>query len=165
MTDLTHSKHRNKQADGIIIHSMGEYVGDMYAPEFLESIGLSAHFFVTPTGAVLHGINHNRIAFHAGKSKWNDQENLNNTFIGIEILVEGKHNYTSFLEAIKNPDTFEIQQYESTAKICRDLMEIYPNITKGRILPHSAVSGKEVRIDPKQDPGEGFEFSKLLELI
>lgn len=156
-----HSKSRSAPADGIIIHSMAEYVGEKYCTDFLESIGLSAHFFVSPLGHIIHGVDHSRIAYHAGKSKLGEQENLNSTFIGIEVLVEGKHSWGSFVEAIKNPETFNDSQYKSTAKICRDLMIIYPDITTDRIVRHSDVSGKDVRPDPKIDPGKGFSMERL----
>lgn len=159
------SKPRHEPADGIIIHSMAEYINGQYATEFLDNIGLSAHFFVTPSGAALFEVDHDRIAYHAGKSKLGEQENLNSTFIGIEILVEGEHSYKSFTEAIKDSDTFTDIQYKKCAHLCRDLMDIYPDITLDRIVRHSDVSGKDVRIDPKVDPGEGFSLSKLKSMI
>lgn len=159
------SRPRTKPVDIIIIHSMAEYINGVYATEFLENMGLSAHFFVTPESAALFEVDHDRVAYHAGKSKLGDRENLNETSIGIEVLVEGEHSYKTFVDAIKNPDTFLDNQYEKTAKICRDLMNIYPDITLDRIVRHSDVSGKDVRIDPKVDPGEGWSMSKLKELI
>lgn len=159
------SKRRSKPADGIVIHSMGEYVGDQYAPDFLHNIGLSAHYFITPDGLVVYGVDHDRIAYHAGESKLGDEEDLNNTFIGIEILIQGKHNWGSFVTAIKDPNSFHNIQYERTAEICDNLMDIYPDITYDRIVEHSEVSGPDVRKNPKIDPGEGFDMEKLKDMI
>lgn len=159
------SRTRNKPADGIVIHSMGQYVGDQYAPDFLDNIGLSAHYFVDPDGFIVYGVPHERVAFHAGVSEFKGQTNLNSTFIGIEILIEGKHNWGSFKEAIQKPESFTGMQYARTAEICNNLMKIYSDITKERIVEHSQVSGADVRKNPKIDPGEGFDMEKLKSLI
>lgn len=161
----THSRPRYQEADGIIIHSMGQYVGEQHAPDFLESIGLSAHFYIEPDGLILFGVDHSKIAYHAGKSKFKEQTDLNSTFIGLEILIEGKHSWNSFKEAIKTSDSFTNKHYQSVADVCRDLINIYPKITLDRIVEHSEVSGSDVRQDPKIDPGKGFSMKKLKELI
>jgi len=159
------SKPRTKDVDIIIIHSMGEYVGDTFASEFLESIGLSAHLFVDHNGHIYFGLNIDRVAYHVGKSRWMGREFLNGTSIGIEMLIKGHHSWSTFVSAIQKPESFTDQHYERTAKICRDTMEIYPKITKSRILRHSDVSGEDVRDDPKIDPGSGFDMDRLKDLI
>ncbi len=159
------SKKRTKPIDGIIIHSMAEKISGLHAYDFLEKLGLSAHFLVSPNGDIINGVSPDRVAYHAGKSRWKDQIGLNSTFIGIEVLVKGQHNYVSFSEAIEKPEAFNYAQYESTAKICVDSINSYPDLTKDRILRHSTVSGKDVRPDPKIDPGKGFRMSLLMKLI
>lgn len=159
------SKNRTKTVDGIIIHSMGEIINDMYADKFLEDIGLSAHYLVTPEGDIIYCVDPERVAYHAGKSRYNGQENLNDTFVGIEFLVEGKHTFGTFRDAIENSEIFKQSQYGAGAKICRDLMATYPEIIQDRILRHSTVSGRNVRVDPKIDPGKGFKMDKLKNLI
>lgn len=162
---IDNSRTRTKPVDGIIIHSMAEEIDGQFAYDFLDEIGLSAHYLVLPSGDIIHGPDPDRVAYHAGKSKWGEQTNLNETFVGIEVLVKGNHTYGSFLEAIKDPNTFKEKQYKACAGICNGLMNNYQRITKERILRHSTVSGPEVREDPKKDPGEGFKMSKLKEMI
>jgi len=159
------SKQRYKTVKGIVIHSMGEYVDGMYAPEFLESIGLSAHYFVTPNGDIVYSIPHKKVAYHAGISKWKQWSGLNQNFLGIEMLIEGDHDYISFKEAIKDPSFFTKDMYRATANLCDNLMSIYQDITKDNIVAHSTVSGPDVREDPKIDPGRGFDMDKLKDMI
>lgn len=162
---INNYRDRRKEVDGILIHSMGEFIGDKFAYDFLKDNNLSAHFLIDAAGNIIHGPDTSKVAFHAGLSEWKGQTNLNETFIGIEFLIFGFHNWSSFVKAIADPTSFTEDHYKSCAKICRDLMKVYPLITKDRILGHSEVSGKDVRSDPKIDPGVGFSMSKLKELI
>ena len=162
-----HYKQRPNGIDGIIIHSMGQRIKN-YGPaaRFLDEIGLSAHCLVDTDGSVIHCVEPVHQAYHAGKSKLEEQTNLNTSFIGIEILVQGTHDYSSFLQAIKT-DVFTNDQYDSAATLCAMYMHKY-EIPIDRVLPHSFVSGPGVRKDPKKDPGEGFNwdyFTILTEIL
>lgn len=160
-----HFRDRKKEVSMIIIHSMSEYIGEEYAYDFLDRMGLSAHFLVDSIGNVIYGPSIDKVAFHAGLSFWEGEHNLNNISIGIELLINNTYDWETFKKAIKKPESFTEKHYELASKICKDLMNIYPKITKDRILRHSDVSGKEVRPDPKIDPGEGFSLSKLKSMI
>lgn len=160
---LTHHKPRPNGIDGIIIHSMAQRIkGHGTASAFLDKIGLSAHYLIETDGVVIEHVPPTEQAFHAGKSKFGRQENLNTSFIGIEVLVKGEHDYTSFLEAIKE-DVYTPKQYDSTAVMCGLLCTKF-DIPHHRIVRHSDVSGPDVRDTPKHDPGEGFDWDhfKLL---
>lgn len=158
-------RERTRDVHGIIIHSMAEYIQQTYAYDFLDNIGLSAHYLVSPNGEIINGPNPDKVAYHAGESEWEGETNLNESFVGIEVLVAGNHNFESFVKAIAEPETFNYAQYESTSNICSDLMDVFGGITIDRILRHSTVSGKDVRKDPKIDPGEGFNMTLLKKLI
>jgi len=162
---ISHFRDRRKDVDMIIIHSMGEFIGQQFAYDFLDEIGLSAHFLVDSTGNIFNGPDPSKVAFHAGTSQWKGESNLNEVSIGIELLVDGHHNWESFKEAIRETENFTDAHYKRTAKLCRDAMASYPKITKDRILRHSQVSGKDVRDDPKIDPGKGFDMERLKQLI
>lgn len=155
---------RERDVNMIVIHSMAEYIEGEYCYDFLQRIGLSAHYFITPKGEVIHGVGHKYKAYHAGESQWRGVSDLNENSVGIELLIEGDHNYASFLQAIKRADSFTDEHYETCAKICRDLMNIY-DIQKSNIVGHSQVSGPEVRDDPKKDPGAAFSMKRLKDLI
>ena len=95
-----HLKHgpKNNNPKRIIVHAMGQHIVQdndiLFAPDFLDSVGLSAHCLIDPSGEVIRCRNDNEGAWHA--------KGFNTDSLGIEFLVEGVHDYASFLEAIKS---------------------------------------------------------------
>ena len=86
------------------------------------------------------------IAWHAGKSNWKKNKNLNKYSIGIEIQNKGHNNgYESFSKL----------QIRSIIKISKYLIKKY-NIKKKNILGHS-----DIAFDRKKDPGEKFPWEYL----
>ena len=58
---------------------------------------VSCHYFIERNGTIYRMVNDNQIAWHAGKSKWKDINNLNKHSIGIEIQNKGhKIKYQNF---------------------------------------------------------------------
>src|SRR5690606_2439980 len=92
--------------DKIVLHAMGEFIGEpgdesMYAPYFLESIKLSAHRFITPSGVIIVTRRDDQRAHHAkghNMSSW-----------GVEFLVPGIHNLASLKKATATPYLSEVQ--------------------------------------------------------
>lgn len=165
---ISHHKERPAPPNGIIVHSMGQYIefeGEvLFAADFLERIGLSAHYLIDHTGKIYQCVEDDRQAYHAGESRLGDETGLNKTFIGPEILIEGTWTYEPFLKAITKPEYFTSQHYESLGWLCRSLIEKH-GIQLERIARHSDVSGLSVRPDPKYDPGDGFNFHRLIETL
>ena len=160
-----HSRDRSKKVKGVIIHSIGEYIKDHgYCIDFLDKIKLSAHYFISPGGKVIQCVNPSQVAFHAGASSWKGEKNLNETYIGIELMIPGEHDFSSFLKAIKSPLNFSNAQYKKCAQLCNSLCKEF-DISPEYILRHSDVSGPSVRKDPKEDPGEGFSMKVLKDLM
>lgn len=161
---FTHFSERKKPVDGILIHSIAQSLkgqeGDSI--DFLERIGLSAHYFITPDGTPYETLSTDKVAYHAGKSAWKGQRGLNSTFIGIEVMVSGEHDWGSFKQTIKDPRAFSNAQYGTAGLICYRLIKSFPAITYDRVLMHSQVSGPDVREDPKIDPGKGWNQEKLM---
>jgi N-acetyl-anhydromuramyl-L-alanine amidase AmpD len=91
-----------------------------------------------------------RVTWHA--------KGYNSTSIGIELLVEGEHDYWSFLEAIAKPDWVSLRQYFALKDLLIDQCELY-SIEASNILGH-------VEVDParKKDPGS-LDMSKLRKSI
>ena len=50
---------------------------------------VSSHFFINRSGKIYKLVNENKIAWHAGKSKWRNVINLNASSIGIELVNKG----------------------------------------------------------------------------
>ena len=58
---------------------------------------VSCHFLIDRKGEILRMVKENRVAWHAGKSKWKNFNNLNKYSIGIEIQNKGHSiNYQNF---------------------------------------------------------------------
>lgn len=147
---------------GIIIHSMAQFLNHkgkkVHAPDFLTEIGLSAHGYVEPDGSQIHSVPTDRIAYHAGRSRLGDYENLNTQWLGTEVLVQGTHNIATLREAVMNGNPFTDEQYRSTAMQCHYWMHQHPTIRKEYIVGHNEVSGPDVRPDPKFDPGAAWSW-------
>lgn len=137
--------------DMLIIHAMGEFIengeDDFFAPDWLTKLGLSAHYFVTPSGVVLQQRNQQEIAYHAGRE-------FNGRSIGIEILVPGIHTYATFLEAIKHNWINDMSlQFKATVEIANEVCDAR-SITE-------AVRHSDVAPGRKPDPGPGFPWTSF----
>ena len=135
----------------IVIHSMAQYIksdGIHSAVKFLKREGLSAHILIDPEGNVMRCRNDEEGAYHA--------RSYNIGSLGLEFLVKGPHDYSSFKKRIKE-DWTTSPQIDSGIQIVRrwyDLHDIQ------RIDRHSD-------IDPtrKKDPGSGFPWEDFIKEI
>ena len=106
----------------------------------IQGLEVSAHFFITRTGALWQFVDTDQRAWHAGISHYRGRSRCNDDSIGIELEgLEGN----SFTEA----------QYEALVNLCQSLTQRYPI---------AYVAGHE-HIAPgrKYDPGTGFDWSLL----
>ena len=107
---------------------------------------VSCHYLVDRKGDVLRMVDDNKIAWHAGKSKWKNFKNINYNSIGIELVNKGhKFGYQSFTKP----------QILSLIKLCKKLKNKY-HISNSNIIGHSDIAPLR-----KQDPGEKFPWKKL----
>ena len=85
------NKTRNlKDIKFIIIH----YTGMQSKIESIKRLinprsKVSCHYLIDRKGAILEMVKINKIAWHAGKSKWKNHLNLNKISIGIELVNKG----------------------------------------------------------------------------
>ena len=152
--------------DKLIIHCMAEYIevdspfetkgktieaGKYPAHDWLQMLGLSAHFLIEPNGDVIKQRSTKEICWHA--------KGFNTGSVGIELLVEGVWNYSTFLKRIKE-DWVTPQQMLTLIELSDDIIE-YFDIPEDNILRHSDISPGR-----KHDPGSGFKWdlfkSKLI---
>ena len=107
---------------------------------------VSSHFLINQKGKVYRLVEDNRIAWHAGKSRWGKYKNLNKNSIGIELVNKGhRFGYTNFKK----------KQLSSLIKICNKLIKKY-KIKRRNIVGHSDISPLR-----KIDPGEKFPWKVL----
>ena len=137
----------NKQVKFVIIH----YTGMQSEIESIKRLKnrkfkVSCHYLINRQGKIVSMVPENKIAWHAGKSKWKKFNNLNNVSIGVELVNKGKkfgyQNYT-------------ISQIKSLLKLCKNLKKKY-KIKKENFLGHSDIAPLR-----KIDPGEKFPWKKL----
>ncbi len=137
----------------IVVHAMGEFILDkhpIHASDFLPKYGLSAHVLVEPEGDLIICREEDQGAYHA--------RGFNTDSLGIEFLVQGHHNYASFIEAIKSPYVLP-EQWEAGIAHVRHWVNKY-DIHRSKVVRHSDISpGRKV------DPGAGFQWDRFLDEV
>jgi len=142
----------------VVVHSIslppGQYGGDgiqrlftnrldWSAHPYFESIrGLqvSAHFVIRRSGQLLQFVSCDRRAWHAGASRWREQDNCNDYSIGVELEgLEGER--------------FEAMQYTQLVMLLRALSRRY---AIDAVVGHEHVAPMR-----KHDPGKGFDWARL----
>ncbi|KQT00130.1 MULTISPECIES: N-acetylmuramoyl-L-alanine amidase [unclassified Rhizobium] len=111
-----------------------------------EESQVSSHYFVHEDGRVDQLVAENRRAWHAGKSIWKGETDINSRSIGIEIANAGHPGGL--------PD-FPPEQIVAVVELCRNCGERW-SIAPERVLAHSDVA--PIR---KVDPGEKFPWATL----
>jgi len=136
-----------RKPDMIVLHYTGMGTADG-ALSWLcrEESQVSSHYFVHEDGRVVQLVPEGRRAWHAGKSSWAGETDINSCSIGIEIANPGHPGGL--------PD-FPDKQIEAVAELCRDCGARW-KIPPERVLGHSDVA--PIR---KVDPGENFPWEKL----
>ena len=107
---------------------------------------VSAHYLVDESGGVTRIVHEHLRAWHAGKSCWEGEEDINSCSIGIEIQNPGhEFGYVPFPAA----------QIKAVTALCRDI------IARCKILPNNVLAHSDIAPDRKQDPGELFPWAQL----
>ncbi|MDA8763904.1 N-acetylmuramoyl-L-alanine amidase [Candidatus Pelagibacter bacterium] len=107
---------------------------------------VSCHYLINRKGEIIQMVNENKVAWHAGKSKWKNFNNLNDSSIGIELVNKG-HEF--------GYQNFSKNQIRSLISLCKFLKKRYM-IKKENFLGHSDIAPLR-----KLDPGEKFPWKKL----
>jgi N-acetylmuramoyl-L-alanine amidase len=138
-----------RRPDMILLHYTGMADADS-ALALLCAAGskVSAHYFVFEDARIVQMVPENCRAWHAGKSEWAGETDINSCSIGIEIANPGHdHGY---------PD-FPKRQIAAVTALCRSI-QARNAIAPVRVLAHSDVAPAR-----KQDPGEKFPWRTLHE--
>lgn len=112
----------------------------------VEESGVSCHYLIYENGEIVQMVAEADRAWHAGKSSWRGETDINSRSIGVEIVNPGHgENYADF------PAT----QIESVIELSRDILSRH-NIPARNVLGHSDVApGRKI------DPGEKFPWREL----
>tara|TARA_B100001059_G_C17809631_1_gene571446 strand:- start:124 stop:834 length:711 start_codon:yes stop_codon:yes gene_type:complete len=143
------SKKNRKKRDikFVIIHYTGMQ-SEIESFNRLKNIKakVSCHYFISRNGQITQMVKDFKIAWHAGKSKWKNFNNLNETSIGIELVNKGhEFRYQNFTDI----------QIRNLIILCKNLKKKY-FLKKESFLGHSDIAPLR-----KEDPGEKFPWEKL----
>jgi N-acetylmuramoyl-L-alanine amidase len=134
--------------DMLVLH----YTGMENGPAALDRLRgpkeprVSAHYMVEEDGSVFALVAEDKRAWHAGRSSWQGQEDLNSRSVGIEI-VNGGHDYG----LPPYPDI----QIAAVIELCQGILARWP-IPPTRVVAHSDIAPGR-----KEDPGELFPWKRL----
>ena len=146
-TNFSKKMRSSKDIRFLIIH----YTGMQSARVSMDRLKnpnskVSCHYFINRNGNIYKMVDDNKIAWHAGKSKWKNIRNLNKSSIGIEIQNKGH-----FIDY----QNFPKKQISSLIVLIKSLLKKY-KIKKCNVLGHSDIAPLR-----KKDPGEKFPWNFL----
>jgi N-acetylmuramoyl-L-alanine amidase len=106
---------------------------------------VSAHYLVYEDGRIVQMVREGDRAWHAGKSYWLGERDLNSASVGIEIANPGHHGYLDF----------PVAQIEAVIKLCRGI------VRRHKIIPEMVLAHSDIAPGRKVDPGEKFPWGRL----
>ncbi len=111
-----------------------------------EEAGVSAHYLISEDGVVTRLVPEEKRAWHAGKSYWRGETDVNSASIGIELDHPGHAlGYRAFSEA----------QIEALVPLMARIVKQY-DIPRANVIGHSDVAPAR-----KIDPGELFPWNLI----
>ena len=140
---------RVRPPDMIVLHYTGMPTGEAALAKMCDpDAKVSAHYMVEEDGRIFSLVPEERRAWHAGKSFWKGETNINAVSVGIEIVNPGhEFGYRAFPDA----------QVAALIDLIADVRSRW-TIPDARILGHA-----DVAPDRKEDPGELFPWKQLAE--
>lgn len=115
--------------------------------KIIADLQVSSHLLIDREGKITQFVSFDDRAWHAGKSVFRGVENCNDYSIGIELEGTDDLPYT-------------LEQYDSLAKVTRQLLINYPTLTADRISGHDQIAPGR-----KTDPGPAFDWVYYFSLI
>lgn len=133
--------------DMIVLHYTGMATGAGAEAWLCDPASeVSSHYLVHEDGRIVQMVRESDRAWHAGKSSWFGQSDINSCSIGIEIVNPG---HTLGYRNFPKP------QIDAVIGLCAGIIERH-SIPAQRVLAHSDVApGRKV------DPGEKFPWKAL----
>jgi N-acetylmuramoyl-L-alanine amidase len=138
---------RGRSVDALILHYTGMRTGALALARLLDPASeVSCHYLVWEDGGVDQLVAESNRAWHAGRSTWAGETDMNAVSIGIEIVNAGHDG---------GCPPYPTTQVEAVTKLATDICTRH-NIVKRRVLAHS-----DIAPDRKLDPGEWFPWDRL----
>lgn len=133
----------------IILHYTGMETGERAQSWLADPASeVSAHYLVHESGRVVQMVPESERAWHAGRSFWKGETDINSVSIGIEVVNPGPlAGFPPFAEA----------GIEAVISLCRDIA------ARHDIAPQAILAHSDIAPDRKVDPGERFPWRRLNE--
>lgn len=134
----------------VVLH----YTGMQTAAEALERMcdptaEVSAHYMIDEDGTVSRLVPEDKRAWHAGRSYWRGETDINSASVGIELVNPGHEwGYRPFPDA----------QMEALVPLLADIVKRH-NVPRANVVGHSDIAPAR-----KTDPGELFDWDLLARL-
>ena len=141
-------KKRDKRKIKYLVYHYTGMKNDKLAINKLTNFNsnVSCHYYITATGKIIQMVPDLYVAWHAGKSNWDNEHSLNYKSIGIEVSNPGhEYGYRKFND----------KQIKSLIWITKICIKKY-KIDKKNIVGHSDIAPLR-----KIDPGEKFPWKFL----
>ena len=134
---------KNREIKYIIIHYTG-MKNQFSAIKRLQSkvAKVSCHYLISKKGKIYQLVKDQNIAWHAGKSGWGKDVNLNSKSIGIELVNRGN-------------EFFPNKQINVLLKLLTKLIKKY------KIHPRYVLGHEDIAPKRKKDPGPKFPWIRL----
>jgi N-acetylmuramoyl-L-alanine amidase len=140
-------RNNGRQVDMIVLHYTGMPDAESAIAQLCTAGSeVSAHYVVLEDGRIVQCVPEAKRAWHAGKSSWAGEEDINSCSIGIEIVNRG-HDW--------GYPSFPLRQIAAVIALCRGIM-LRRKVPTHRVLAHSDVAPAR-----KKDPGEKFPWHSL----
>lgn len=152
----TPSPHHDSRREGtriasIVLHYTGtstaQEAAEVYLGQRADPAGrISPHYMIDTDGTIFRFVDEACRAWHAGKSFWRGERDINSVSVGIEIVNAG-------IEGGCPP--YAPEQIATLAALCREIMERHG-------LPPDAVLGhSDIAPGRKDDPGPHLDWGAL----
>ncbi len=107
---------------------------------------VSCHYLVDIDGRVTQMVREADRAWHAGRSFWQHETDVNSSSVGIEIQNPGHaHGYPDFPEP----------QMKAVERLSLDI------VSRQGMVPHAVLAHSDIAPQRKIDPGEKFDWQRL----
>ena len=133
------------QVDALFANTLDPAAHPVYAG--IAGLRVSAHALIERTGALTQYVSFDERAWHAGVSRFDGRDRVNDFAIGIEL--EGTDDCP-----------YSPAQYRRLAAVTAALLRHYAGMNRSRIVGHS-----EIAPGRKTDPGPAFDWAVLNRLL
>ncbi len=131
----------------LVMHYTGMKSEDEALQRMCSPAGeVSAHYMINESGDIFQLVDETQRAWHAGRSYWHGETDINSCSIGIELVNPGhEHGYRPFPE----------RQMHSLSQLSHGILTRHP------IPQYNVVGHSDIAPERKEDPGELFDWRRL----